>query len=65
MKFRVANIKCEGCATNIRDGLGNVDGVTQVLVDVASGEVEAQGDTLVADIVLARLAELGYPQLSR
>ncbi len=65
MKFRVANVKCDGCAANIRDGLANVEGVSQVSVDVASGEVEVQGDTLAQDVLAARLAALGYPQVSR
>ncbi len=65
MKFRVANVKCDGCAANIRDGLGNVEGVSQVSVDVASDDVEVHGDTpLARDVLIARLAELGYPALS-
>ncbi len=61
MKFRVANVKCGGCAANIRDGLGSVEGVSQISVDVASGDVEVQGDALVRDVLIARLVELGYP----
>ncbi|MCF6324925.1 MAG: heavy-metal-associated domain-containing protein [Gammaproteobacteria bacterium] len=64
MKFRVANVKCDGCAANIRDGLGNVEGVSQVSVDVASGDVEVHGDTLVRDVLITRLAESGYPPSS-
>ncbi len=61
MKFRVDNVKCDGCATNIRDGLGNVEGVSHISVDVARGDVEVHGDTLARDVLTARLAELGYP----
>ncbi|VAW84643.1 hypothetical protein MNBD_GAMMA17-2114 [hydrothermal vent metagenome] len=64
MKFRVVNVKCDGCAANIRDGLGNVEGVSQVSVDVASGDVEVHGDTLARGVLIARLAELGYPPSS-
>jgi len=64
MKFRVANVKCDGCVANIREGLGKIDGVSQVSVDVASGEVEVLGDGLAENLLIARLDSLGYPQVN-
>ena len=65
IKIMATKIKCDGCAANIREGLSAIDGVSQVAVDVASGEVNVQGDALVPDVLLAKLVELGYPQASR
>jgi len=64
MKFKVANVKCDGCAVNIRDGLGKVEGVSQVTVDVGSGEVEVQGDALIRDVLIEKLTGLGYPSVN-
>lgn len=64
MKFKVANVKCGGCATTIRDGLMSLPGVVEVVVDVSRGEVEVKGDTLERDVLGAKLIALGYPVLS-
>jgi len=61
MKFSVTNVKCDGCATAIREGLEKLPGVSRVLVTVSSGEVEVQGGALVREQLVAKLAELGYP----
>jgi len=61
MKFQVANVKCEGCAANIRDGLASIDGVSKVSVDVSCGEVEVLGGALIQELLTAKLAALGYP----
>lgn len=55
------NIKCGGCASAIKTGLGADPRVQAVEVDVPSGRVsvEAEGDIRAA--LEARLAELGYP----
>ena len=60
MKFKVANVKCGGCATTIRDGLMSLPGV----VDVSRGEVEVKGDAQERDVLGAKLMALGYPVLS-
>ncbi len=64
MKFKVAHVKCGGCATTIREGLTTIQGVSQIAVDVSSGEVEVQGDALVRDVLIAKLITLGYPPAS-
>ncbi len=64
MKFKVANVKCGGCATTIRDGLMSLPGVVEVVVDVSRGEVEVKGDALERDVLVAKLIALGYPVLS-
>jgi len=60
LQFKLQNVKCTGCASTIRDGLGKLAGVEQVEVDVASGTVQLQGD-VPQDTIRTTLAQLGYP----
>ncbi|TPW10783.1 MAG: Cd2+/Zn2+-exporting ATPase [Halothiobacillaceae bacterium] len=60
-QLRVKNVKCGGCATNIRDGLASLPGVVNVEVAVASGEVTITGEGVDLTQVSAKLAALGYP----
>ena len=62
--FSVQNVKCGGCASNIRNGLGALPGVASVEVEVASGTVVVQGDNLSRAVLAQKLAELGYPEAS-
>ncbi len=61
-EFKVANVKCGGCAANIEKGLAEICGVEKIAVDVASGAVVVEGDA-ARDALIAKLAELGYPEL--
>ena len=64
MEFNIKakNIKCGGCATNIKNGLSDLPNVDSVEVDIESGEVKV---TTTKEIELAileqKLNELGYP----
>lgn len=62
--FKVMNVKCGGCASNIQTGLANLTGVLTVEVDIESGTVKVQGDGLNPATLTAKLAELGYPVTS-
>ncbi len=59
--FMAQNIKCGGCASAIEEGLGKLDGVTSVSVEVASGQVTVEG-TADRTTLATALAELGYPE---
>ncbi len=61
-EFKVANVKCGGCATNIKNGLSGMDGVQAVDVDVATGVVVVKGDAS-REPLAGKLAELGYPEV--
>lgn len=63
-KFTVRNVKCGGCANNIRNGLRPLSGVSEVDVEIASGAVTVQGDNLSRAALAQKLAELGYPEAS-
>jgi copper chaperone len=63
MEIRVENIKCNGCATSVRDKLMKLNGVTAVEVDVANGIVKVGGldDGRRAEAIAA-LASMGYTE---
>ena len=61
-QFNVANVKCQGCAKNIKEGLGVIVSVETVSVDVATGKVEVTGVDMDRQNITAKLAELGYPE---
>jgi len=62
LEIKVANIKCNGCAANIKNGLAGMDGIESVEVDVPGGLVTISGNALAREAISAKLAELGYPE---
>ena len=62
LNITVANVKCQGCVANIKNGLGAMAGIDAVNVDVESGAVEIQGNELNREQIAGKLAELGYPE---
>ena len=60
--FKVDNVKCAGCASNIETNLAAINGVDKVDVEIESGIVTVSGSSLDASALASRLAEIGYPQ---
>lgn len=60
-KFTVKNMKCDGCATAIKQALMNLAGVTEVIVDVAAGAVVVEGDPLATAELESQLESAGFP----
>ena len=61
-QFQVQNVKCGGCVTAIQDGLQTLDGVSDVVVDIPTGQVTVTGTTLSRAQLSDKLAALGYPE---
>jgi copper chaperone len=61
-RFDAENIKCEGCASTIRDALGRISGVHEVEVDIATGRVTVAADEDLQDAITAALQASGYPE---
>ncbi|ALP51702.1 hypothetical protein Tel_00295 [Candidatus Tenderia electrophaga] len=61
LELNVANVKCDGCAANIKQGLSAMEGVEAIEVDVLDGRVRVSGEALDRAAIAAKLAELGYP----
>lgn len=60
--FSASNIKCGGCAANIENGLKTLAGVSDIKVDISSGNVTVSGENLDRASISQKLAELGYPE---
>lgn len=60
MKFKVSSMKCDGCVSNVRQKLEQLEGVTAVKVDLASASAEVEGD-VDPDLVIDTLTDAGYP----
>ena len=61
-EIMVQNVKCGGCASNIKNGLASLSGVDSVDVDINTGKVEVHGDSLQRETLVKKLHELGYPE---
>jgi copper chaperone len=64
MEYRIdaENIKCDGCASTIRDALGRISGVHEVEVDIAAGRVTVTADENLRNAITAALQASGYPE---
>jgi copper chaperone len=63
MEIIVENIKCNGCATSVKDKLMKLNGVTAVEVDVANGIVKVDGiEDGRRDEAIDALASMGYTE---
>ncbi|MDH5446914.1 MAG: heavy-metal-associated domain-containing protein [Gammaproteobacteria bacterium] len=61
--FKVQNVKCGGCASNIQNGLAELNGVDKVEVNIESGEVDISGEKLDRQQLTEMLSRLGYPEV--
>jgi copper chaperone CopZ len=62
LELAVYGMRCQGCATALTLGLGEVAGVRQVEVDVAGNRIAVVGHTglLKEPALQAKVEELGY-----
>lgn len=61
-KILVANIKCNGCATTIKNELLKLTGVSAVDVDPQNDAVTLTHDNLHRGEIITRMHALGYPE---
>ena len=60
-KFTVTGMTCSHCEVAVTAELSKLDGVTRVVVDVATGTVITESvETLPIDVVAAAVDEAGY-----
>ena len=59
-RFYVSGMKCEGCASTVKQALVDAAGVDSAEVDLAEGVASVQGD-VDPQAVCQILAEAGYP----
>lgn len=61
-RFDAENIKCEGCASTIREALGRIGGVHEVAVEITTGRVTVEADEGLRNAITAALQASGYPE---
>lgn len=61
-KIIIANLKCSGCATTIKNELLKLTGVQAVEVDVENDSVNVSYDNLDREVIIKKLHSLGYPE---
>ncbi len=63
--IEVENIKCGGCANSIRKRLLEIDGVSEVTVDIDAGVVTVEAPETARAVIVATLEKMGYPERGR
>ena len=60
--IKVANLKCNGCASTIKKELSAITGVSQTEVDIDNDTIQIAYDTIDRQVIIDRLLQLGYPE---
>ncbi len=62
-RFIVYNMKCNGCVNIVKNGLIELEGISEVYVDLTKSEVTVNysSDKLSREIIEKHLGTLGYP----
>jgi copper chaperone CopZ len=59
----VANLKCGGCATSIKNKLKELHGIDSINIDLDSNNINIIHQGIVnRDIITAQLKAIGYPE---
>jgi len=64
-QIKIENLKCNGCASTIRNGLLKFKEISTVNIDIENSIVEIVYDSNEGDVekYIAKLKALGYPQV--
>lgn len=62
--YTVAGMTCEHCVMSVREEVGEIAGVAQVDVDLASGRLDVAGERFTDEAVRAAVADAGYEVVS-
>lgn len=66
MLFNVENIKCGGCVNSIQSKLLEVEGVSNVSIDIENGAVDintASDENKLREMLAKKLHDMGYPEV--
>jgi|UniRef100_UPI0040489CD5 copper chaperone len=62
--IQVENLKCGGCAATINKGILEIEGVSEVQIDVDSSVISViSEDALDLSKIKRKLANMGYPEV--
>ena len=60
--FEVKNIKCGGCASNIKNHLQNDGRISSIEVEIESGKVSIESEIDASNEWLKIMNDIGYPE---
>jgi len=62
-KFIVNNMKCMGCVNNVKAGLSQINGISEIYIDLTKAEVTVNLDPekVSNEEIIKKLAMIGYP----
>jgi copper chaperone len=58
--YTVEGMSCEHCVRSVREEVGEIEGVTAVHVDLATGRLRVSGQRFSDEAVTAAVDEAGY-----
>lgn len=58
--YTVAGMTCEHCVSSVREEVSEVPGVTEVQVDLASGQLVVTGENFSTNDIKVAVADAGY-----
>jgi copper chaperone len=62
-KITLSNVKCGGCADNIKKGLHTFPEISEIGIDVPSGVLElTYDDNFPLSKIKEKLSSIGYPE---
>lgn len=61
-KIIIANLKCSGCATTIKNDLLAIEGVSEAFVDIEKDSVDVTYEGVDREVIIDKLHSLGYPE---
>lgn len=59
-EYTVTGMTCDHCVLSVREEVGEIAGVTQVDVELATGRLAVTGDDVSDDAVRGAVATAGY-----
>lgn len=62
-RFIVYNMKCNGCVNMVKTGLSQMDGISEVYIDLSKAEVTVNysSEKVTPEEIEKKLGQLGYP----
>ena len=62
--YTVAGMTCNHCVMSVREEVGEIAGITDIDVDLATGRLTVAGENISDEAVKSAVAEAGYEVVS-
>ena len=58
--FKISGMSCQNCVRHVTEALKSVNGVTEVEVDLVSGDAKVEHAEVPTELLIRAVAEAGY-----